>query len=248
MKLIVLEIDINGTATALSDLGRPWTEEELGGSPDFQVIGDADIIPENYTDVSSVENWALYGPRQIGKFVAFRDWKNLRSEIKTLVLAITSDDIGTNFASLSDEEKKITCKYLINLVPTDRLIETYASASDRLALSLNFDKESTGARTQRYYVMRTVLMGKIGSVNGVLYLEDAIRESRVEAYLGGIESKEEDGVSGLYDFIDGTDIYVIASPATLKGLRHRSYSITDGSGDTLADVCDILLGIIKGLY
>lgn len=293
MKLIVLKIDIDGTMTKLTDLGRAWSLDDLGGNPALQVIQDAASVPADYEDISTIENWSIHGWGLIGSAVAFRDWKALRSEIKSLALAKTSDDIQTNWESLSTAEQQIACQYLTNLVAGADFISTYTDAATRLSLSLNFDKLSTQAREQRYFVLRSVLMGAIGADNGILFFEDAVREQRVFAYIGGIESYSEEGVSGLTDFVSGTNkyddhavydnaanydsgdycdlngvCYLCISDATsgvspetntakwellgqkshLLGLRHRGFQIVDGSGNSLDQVCDQMIGIINGLY
>lgn len=246
MKLIVLEIDIEGTPTKLTDLDRGWTTDELGGNIDFQIIPDLDPIPSNYADISSIENWHKYGVSLVGKLTGFLDWKCLRNEIKLIADSITSNDLGTNWSQLNTAEQKLTCQYIANKVPSANFISTYPDEVERRMVGLEFDKNSSSARTQRYLLMRGYLLSKIGGENSLLFFEDVIRDSRIEAYLGGIESKSVDNISGLEDIIKGTDIYV--SGSTPEGLIHRAYPVTDGSSDTLSDVCDNLISIMYGSY
>lgn len=211
----------------------------------------ADTAPTNYTDVSSIDNWASHGEPLIGSVVGFMDWKCLRSEIKTLANSICLNDIQANWDSLSSTEKQICCQYLTNLVAPADFIATYPTAAERTKISLSFDEKSIEARKQRYMIMRSYTLGKLGSTNGVKFLDDAFRDGgRVVAYVAGIETKAGDGVDGLLDMVDGTagTSYASGASAELLGLRHRGYAVTDGSGDSLDDVCDGIISISNGVY
>ena len=50
--------------------------------------------------------------------------------------------------------------------------------------------------------------------------------------------------------IEGTNgtRYIDTASDELKGLRHRGYQIVDGSGDSLDEACNTLLGIANGFY
>ena len=169
------------------DSGNGLWEEKNGVIPEILSIEPQTyVLTGNDEDLSNIENWAKYGPELLGKIQLFMDWKCLRSEIKTLALSITAEDIGTNWSNLNAEEQKITCQYMPNLVPSAKFIATYINTADRSAIAMNFDSKSTESRTQRYFVMRSYLLGKIGNVNGVKFLDDCIRDMRIDAYLGGI--------------------------------------------------------------
>jgi hypothetical protein len=252
MKLIAYQIDVDGTMTAMNDLGRSWTEEELNGNPAFHVIKDADPVPADHEDISSIVNWDAYGQNLIGSVVGFKDWKALRNEIKILALAKTSDDLDTNWSSLDSAEQQICCVYLTNLVTSIRFAETYSDSSERGLIAANFDKKSTESREQRYLSMRMYLMGKIGGANSMAYLKDVISLGLVEMYHDGIEQISTDGVSGLFDNINataGTEFETGTATGTEIALKDRSFQIVDGSADTLQDVCDVLTFIgINGIY
>ena len=253
MKIQALEITNNTdpenpVIELITETSLPWTVELLDGKAPI-VVGPSVIT--GYQDISTIENFSMWGAMALGKFPGFRDWKTLRSEIKTLALEKAADSFSNNWANLNAEEQKICCKYLTNIVPSVRFAETYSDELDRLKLSLDFDKNSQEARGQRVSYMRLVLMGAIGSTNALKFFSDTVKESLVETFAGGIESKATDGVEGLIDMIDGTaDTKYSSDQQTeeLKGLRHRGYQIIDGSGDSLGDVCDTLKGMAVGLY
>jgi len=246
MILQALEIDNNGDIELITETALAWTDELLDGRSPIIVSSS---LTAGYQDITSIENFDKWSSFALGKFAGFRDWKCIRSQIKALALSITSDDLGTNWSSLNAEEQKLCCKYLTNIVPSARFIETYSNALDRTQIAMTFDSLSTSARAQRYETMRLYLLDAIGGTNAIAFLDDAIRESRVEAYLEGIESKADDGKDGLMDFIDATDGTIYDSNATgiQIGLRLRGYGVVNGSGDSLSDICDGLLAIMKGL-
>jgi len=235
--------------TPISDITTGYNPADLSGNPAYKVFEGN--TPAGYSDISSIENWDKYGVILIGSAVNFMDWKCLRSAIKALANSITTNDIPGNWGLFSSVEKQLVCKYLTNKVSAADFIATYTSQTDRVNISLNFDKLSIEARTQRYYRMWSFAYGRFGSLNVLDFLNHALRDGdRVGAYIAGIETKADDGVDALLDMIDGTTgtIYIAGAADDLKGLRHRTYTIVDGSGDTIADVCDHLLDIASGLY
>jgi hypothetical protein len=211
----------------------------------------ANTLPADYSDISSIENWAKYGPGLVGTVAGFRDWKCLQREIKFIAFDIVDDDFNANWNNLNTNEKQITCNYLLSSVPPAKFGETFPDASDRLNVSINFDLNNRRARgnwqsgTGRVEIMRVYLFGKVGKMNALLTLQDAVQEGLLELYEGGIEGTLEDGIPGINDFI----LSRAGTEYETTGLASRGYPIVDGSSDTLATVASTLVDISTfGLY
>lgn len=273
MKLLVLNIDViteetvegevveTATPTKLIDLGRAWSEEELDDQKAFLVIQDSEDIPANYSDISSIENWNLYGKTLIGTATGFKDWKCLRREIKPLIYskcnASTDSELNTNWNSLNSEEKKVACAYIPNKVSYTHKLTTIGTEENVDKLGIQFDLNSMKSREQRYLIARTYLIKKIGKAAAIEFSTDCtipdkdIRKSNyVSSFLGGVERKASDGSLGLMDLIDGAEaVHDSNAVDQLKALKFRDYQIVDGSGETIAHVVTGLEYIlILGMY
>jgi hypothetical protein len=225
-------------------------EADLNGNPQFKVVKTA-VAPAGYTNVSSIENWATYGPSLIGSAFGFRDWKCLQREIRALALVKVNNDFNTNWDSLNSNEQKIVCQYILASIPGMRFGQTYPNADDRMNLTIAYDQNNRRARgnnltgTGRIEILRIYLFGKIGKVNAVLTLVDAVKDNLLELYEGGIEGSVEDGLPGLNDFL----LARAGTPYASTGLAKRGYPVVDGSGDTLQTVAENLVEISSnGMY
>ncbi|HTL83232.1 MAG TPA: hypothetical protein VL651_16070 [Bacteroidia bacterium] len=229
-----------------------WSEEDnrnVVSSEESHVV--ANTLPSGYTDISSIENWAKFGPALIGSAPGFKDWKCLQREIKSLALDIVDDDFDANWNALNSNEKLIVCTYILSTVPPSKLVATIPDAEERTALAINFDLNNRRARgnwqsgTGRIEIMRIYLFSKIGKTNALLTFKDAVDNSIFELYEGGIEGSVEDGIEGINDFIlarSGTGY-------SSTGLAQRGYPVVDGSSDTLEDVAETLVNIASnGIY
>jgi hypothetical protein len=223
-------------------------DADLNGNAAYKV---ADSLPSGYADISSIENWALYGIGLIGSTYGFRDWKCLQREIKSLALVIVDNDFNANWNNLNANEKKIVCQYILSSIPPAKFGQTYPNADERTAIINQFDLNNRRARgnwqngTGRTQAMRIFLFSKIGKNNAMLTLVDAVKENLLELYEGGIEGTVEDGIAGINDFLLARDGTVYET----NGLAARNYAVVDGSTDTLADVADALVDISSnGMY
>lgn len=229
-----------------------WDEETnrcTGEFKDSHVA--AASLASDYTDISSIENWAKFGPQLVGNFFGLKDWKCLQREIKTLALQKVSNDFNANWNVLNANEKQIVCNYLLSLVPPAKFAQTITDANERTAVSIEFDLNNRRARgnwqsgTGRAQILRVFLFGKIGKDNALYALVDVVKDGLLELYEGGIEGTEEDGVTGINDFL-------LARTGTVyedTGLAKRSYPVVDGSGDSLQDVAESMVQIASnGMY
>ena len=209
------------------------------------------MLPADYTDISSIENWDKYGRNLIGSAFGFKDWKCLAREIRLLVEEKTDNDLDANWNELSNEEKLIACNYMLSRVPGAKFAELVPDAEERMNIALGFDVNNREARgswlkaTGRIQVLRIYLFSKIGSENALKTFYETVKEGLLELYEGGIAGTVEDGNPGINDFLLARSGTVYAS----NGLSGRDYPVTDGSGDTLEDVALAMVNITNnGMY
>jgi hypothetical protein len=244
MKLLAYEINGNAVGIDLSS----WSIEDLNGNAPFIVSNSTET---GYRDISSVENWDEYGLGLIGSAVTFKDWKCLQREIKTLADAIVVNDYDTNWGNLNAAEKLIVCNYLLSKVTPTNFGATVPDATERTAIAISFDFNNRKARgsysdsTGRVQAMRIYLFSKVGTADALETFRDVVSGSLLELYEGGIEGTVEDGIEGINDFF----LSRAGTSYESTGLTTRSYAIVDGSGDTLTDVANAMVGISSnGLY
>lgn len=229
-----------------------WDEETNrcnGDLKDPHIV--ADELPNDYIDISSIENWDKYGPNLIGSAYGFKDWKCLQREIKALVNFQVKNDLDTNWDQLTAREKTIACYYMLSKIPGTKFAALFPGADERTAIATSFDVNNREARgswlkaTGRIQVLRIYLFNKIGSVNALTAFYDVVRDGLLELYEGGISGTVEDGNPGINDFILARN----QTPYAANGLAARNYPVIDGSGDTLEDVALAMVNIANdGIY
>jgi hypothetical protein len=206
----------------------------------------ADVLPADYDDISSIENFVNYYPFIQNDF-GMKDTKCLQREIYAEALILCNNDLDTNWGNLSATEQKTVCQYCTSKIPINRYVETYPTAPERQAISQEFDSFNISSRkTNRYPIVRMYLFNKIGTQNALLSLKTADDDNLTTEWFGGIEGTVEDnGIVGLFDYI----LARAGTPYDITGLKAQTYPIIDGSGMTLAEVCDELYEIAKnGMY
>lgn len=219
---------------------RSVTDTELDGKAKLVV---ANTLTSDYLDATSIENWAEFGNGLIGSVVGFKDWKCLRSEIKTLILEKTSNDINANWSELSSNEKIIACEYLPNIVSAINFATTITDPAEQSEIANNFANNSKDARRARYNAVYNYTMGIIAvKTDGIVILKD-IATLMVE-YIQGVEYKEWDGTEGIIDYVEATAGTSFAG----AGLPAKNYALNHPSM-TWAQFCNTLSNILKnGAY
>jgi hypothetical protein len=222
--------------------------EDLDGNPPYFI---ANTLPSDYEDISTIENFHLYGRELVGTAVGFRDWKCLQREIKALVLAAVNNDIDANWDNLSTNEKFIACDYILSRISAAKFGALVPDASSRMSIAITYDFNNRKARgswsnvTGRIQIMRVYLFGKIGPVNALEVFYDVAKDGLLELYEGGIEGTLEDGNLGINDFLLARSGTFYSS----DGLAERNYPVIDDSGDTLENVANALVNIASnGMY
>lgn len=188
----------------------------------------AENISEGYSDIGSIINWDLYGPKFIGSVYKFMDWKCLRQIIGVLVYDIVGNDFA-NWDLLTSEEKKIACKYLTNKIPPLLFVTSVPTAEIRLEISSFFDNSSKSARMLRFERGRLEIFGNFAA-NDCYWVLDKICPDIELRYYGGIEKLSDDGYFGLLDWVN-VDL--------------RNSGKVPNSGLSLDTVCDNILDILE---
>lgn len=203
------------------------------------------VVREGYDDISSIKNWNDIGKELLGSTVGLKDWKSIQREIKVLAMAKTNNDLNANFNNLDEEEKVIVANYLLNKLSTANLVAAFKS-NDIIGQSIKFDFLNCEAREKRLAIVRSLLIIKIGIDNAKQIFDEVLNDQLLDKYIGGTEGKEEDnGKVGLYDYILSRG----GTPYFSTGLSEKNFTILDGSGDTLQQVCEQIITILRdGTY
>jgi len=77
-----------------------WTNDQLNGNRPFLSIEDNDIIPNQYSDISSITTWGSLGQN-------VESWYNVRSEIQKL--------LPSSLTGLTETELAIVSEYKLDL-------------------------------------------------------------------------------------------------------------------------------------
>lgn len=199
------------------------------------MVNDTPIVGQN--DISTAEGWDEYATFLLeNKFV--NDYKVIRTEIKNYIYSIINDD-WNNQDNLTDEQKTIAGKQLINKVPADKLM-TIPNITPELIVEQgdDFNINSIKARTKRLKAAEQKCFLMYDNTSCLYLLHSLMggynNQDLADRYIKGIEELSEDGYFGLIDFIYTleTDINI----TTLNGL-------------TKTQAMNILLDIIKdGVY
>lgn len=204
---------------------------------DNQTIMVNDTPLTGWNDISTAEGWDEYATFLLEyKFV--NDYKVIRTEIKNYIYTIINND-WNNQNNLSDVQKTIAGKQLINKVPNDKLM-TIPNITPELIVEWgnDFNLNSIKARTKRLKVAEQKCFLMYDNISCIYLLHSLMggynNQDLADRYIKGIEELSEDGYFGLVDFIYTleTDINI----TTLNGL-------------TKTQAMNALLAVIKdGVY
>lgn len=235
MKRKLLAYLINGKAVG-AEL-ESWHTADLNGNPPFKLIFTGDTVPTGYTDISSIQNWDLFGD------MAANDYLVYKSQIKYLV-----QNIG--WSGLTTVEKDIAIRYYAYLDSTDAVIylmqekgltqhEAKVFLIHKWHLHHRLVIESC---QQRWYYVKYVIP---------LYLsfadcEDALANQRVMQLitqlldLGLLGTEAGDSRSGIVNFLESTGEFAN------NGLREMGYTLLEGTWEEfITNTKNVLL---EGIY
>ncbi len=116
-----------------------WNTDELNGNNPFTVIDDNDVIPNNYSDISSIVTWGDYGLIDGMKF------SQVREEIRKL----KPNDISV----LSEDELRVINEYGLNkyYLIYDSLSSYTPYEFDATVPPFNYDYDIIGLHKKRYF-------------------------------------------------------------------------------------------------
>jgi hypothetical protein len=171
---------------------------------DNTTVNIFDSLQTDWTSINDITNWDKYSDFLLENQL-INDYKVLRKIIETLVVAITGSDYS-NFNLLTDVEKNIAAKYLVNRIPFATLMTIPNMTEEKLKeFGNDFNLNSIKARDKRLNKAKEkcfILFDRLS----VLYLLNQItgvyeQVALDKRYIDGIESLADDGYIGLIDFI-----------------------------------------------
>jgi hypothetical protein len=81
-----------------------WNLSDLSGNTPFMILfNSGDTVPDNYVDISSIENWDTF---------PILDWSRRRDAISPLFYLIAGTNLA-NYANLTTSQKIIAAKYFL---------------------------------------------------------------------------------------------------------------------------------------
>lgn len=186
---------------------------------EYSVLFETPLV-SGYEDVtSSISDWHSLG-RKAGK-----DYKFIREKIKSL---------SADFNSLSDADKYTTSSYM--------LPDPFISASNG-HLGADFPRylsewvsEGKSCREKRWEHAKLRAFMLIVEAKEVL--NTVLFDNLHDKYIEGLESFAEDGVTGLFDYVEGSGDY------SGGGLQNSSFTPIN-QGDTMGDVVISLMDILR---
>lgn len=160
----------------------------INGIEDYIIT---DILPNDYTDITSVYNWI-----KVGSFL-FYDYKFIRKRLQELS--------ATNWNEFTEDEKIFVCKYKATSVERCKEI----LEEDFNYWMSDFDLKSVKCRQERFSKAKTVLISNIDTVSQYTVIGYLNLTNLITNYIEqGIEGKSSgDLIVGIYDFIESTDIF-----------------------------------------
>jgi hypothetical protein len=214
------------------------------------LISDFNIgsnTPLGYSDISSIENWNLYGASLIGLFQSFKDWLALRNEIQILVLAKTGSDYS-NWNNLNSNEKLIALMFLPTKIIDARGFTFYATESGGANIANAYLEEyqqaSSQARIQRYTKMAFTAYGYLGKLQGIK-AENYLRVASLDSlyFERGVCRFSEDGIDGIVDWILSTSGTSYETTGLKARIDNGEFTLPGGLTSTV--FCNILVSIIE---
>lgn len=230
-KLLAYTIDDKTVGSELSS----WHVSDLNGNEPFKIIISGATIPDGYRDISSIENWHLFGDNVVN------DYLIIKNSIKELVAEL-------GWVSLSNVERDVVIEYYAYESASDAVMHImvtkgYTLNQAQLYLVQQWHRHHgkvVYACKQRWYYAKLIIPIYLSFNDG----EDlfSVVESLAFAYndMGKLGMNYGDRTNGIMDFIESTNAYVD------NGLCERGYAVLTGTCDDLVqDLKDVL---INGMY
>lgn len=230
-KLIAYQIDGQTVGIDLTS----WQVDDLNDNPPFNYIMSGTTIPDNYVDISSIENWNNYG------FSFANDYSIVKFAIKDIVNF-------SGWTSLTNDEKDLAIEYYSYPDPTTAVIYlmTTKGMSQQQAqafLTKSWHKhhlKNIVAYTQRWnYAKYTVL--QFLSRNDSEDLFNTVKPL-IDLYIeiGIIGRDFGDNNDGIIDYIYSINGF------TGQGLEENNYNLLQGTWDDFKS--GLYAVLVDGIY
>lgn len=212
-----------------------WNNSDLNGNSAFIVINRTESIPDNYENISSIENWSRFGMSLVNDYLVGK------AEIKNIV-------VETGWSGLTNLEKDLAIQYYSFVTPIDAVtylmtVKGYTQDFAQLFLLQQWHRHhanSTNTAKKRwYYVKLTVskYLSFYDSEDLLNSVEPLIFPLMDIARLGiNYGDKKE----GIMDYIESTGIF------TGQGLRENNYTLLVGDYDIF--IGELKNVIVDGIY
>lgn len=211
---------INGTPVSQHS---SFDSNLLAGISHYLEVGDLDSIPENYVNISSIENWyKLY--ENIKK-----DYKYAREEIRKLLINIS-------WENLTQEEKVIVSKMF--LVSKDHRDELF-TLHEQIQLGAIHHQNSIQSRLLRLCAIQLTLFNTLEKHDWQEVGLELTQTGLLDRYVNqGIEGTLEGDIEGFFD-------YILSRTGTSfenSGFLNKSYTPLTM---TLQQIADRAIDILK---
>ena len=212
-----------------------WNTKDLNGNNPFLIITSADTIPNNYVDITSIENWDKFG-----NDVA-NDYLVVKFEIRDI-----ANNIG--WSGLTNNEKDLAIKYYINpdmSVAIEHLMNTkgMTSGESRQFLTkkwhIHHGNLLSACKVRWYYVK--IVAVKYLSFSDAEDLFDTAQQLIYEyTEMGRLGIDYGDKNNGIMDYLLSTNGY------EGQGMEENNYTLLTGTWDEFKDELKSVL--VCGFY
>lgn len=177
-------------------------------------------LDSGYTDVTnSISGWHEHGQ------ASGKDYKFVRKQIQ---------DLSSSFGSLSASDKILAGEFMAPDPATIATAGVLGSEFD--AYKIDWITKSKEARLMRWDAATLLGFGLITDAKTAL--SDSIDNGLHIKYIEGIDSFANDGVDGVFDFIESTSTYVAT------GLINTGYTPSNPP-QTMAQISVLLMDILR---
>lgn len=210
---------------------KSWDNNQLGGNHPFISIDVSSSIPDNYGDISSIENWNTYGTS------IENDYLSVKNQIKIL-----ADRIG--WTNLSSPEKDLAIKYYAYTNIMDPLIylmtiKGYPQASAQFYILQEWHKHHRNlleSCKERWYYVKFVVAMYLNFADAEELLDTT--QSLIFSYTecGRLGINYGDKNPGIMDYLESTNLF------ENQGLKENGYTLNLGTWDSfIGSMKDIMV-------
>lgn len=197
-----------------------WTSEELKGNKPFKMIYTGDTTPNNYTDISSIENWDKFGKLVCSDYFAYKDAiKTIAIEKGWSELSIVERDLAIKYYSYPD-----TMSAIVHLMATKGMSQLQAQGYILIEWHKHHGNIISSCK-QRWFYVKFIVPQYLTFDDA----EDLLNtvEPLVFAYhdMGRLGKNYEDKKDGLMDYIESTNAFAG------QGLKENNYTLLQGTWD-----------------